>query len=198
MERVDRWSGRVPRWGYAAGIVVTILAAAGILLAMRRSPICTCGTIKLWHGIVQSPDNSQHLADWYSFSHVVHGFIFYGLAHLALRRRPLGLRLLLATLVEAGWEILENTPMIIDRYREATMAFGYSGDSVLNSVSDIAMMILGFWIASRLRWPWVVALALVFETFTLWRIRDNLTLNIVMLVAPIDAIRDWQGGAPNQ
>lgn len=198
MERVDRWSGRVPRWGYAAGIVVTILAAAGILLAMGRSPICTCGTIKLWHGIVQSPDNSQHLADWYSFSHVVHGFIFYGLAHLALRRRPLGLRLLIATLVEAGWEILENTPMVIDRYREATMAFGYSGDSILNSVSDIAMMILGFWIASRLRWPWVVALALAFETFTLWRIRDNLTLNIVMLVAPVDAIRDWQGGAPNR
>jgi hypothetical protein len=198
MERVDRWSGRVPRWGYAAGIVVTILAAAGILLAMGRSPICTCGTIKLWHGIVQSPDNSQHLADWYSFSHVVHGFIFYGLAHLALRRRPLGLRLLIATLVEAGWEILENTPMVIDRYREATMAFGYSGDSILNSVSDTAMMILGFWIASRLRWPWVVALALAFETFTLWRIRDNLTLNIVMLVAPVDAIRDWQGGAPNR
>ncbi len=198
MERVDRWSGRVPRWGYAAGIVVTILAAAAILLAMGRAPICTCGTIKLWQGIVQSPDNSQHLTDWYSFSHLVHGFIFYGLTHLALRRRPLGLRLLAATLIEAGWEILENTPMIIDRYREATMAFGYSGDSVLNSISDIAMMIAGFWLASRLRWPWIVALALAFEAFTLWRIRDNLTLNIVMLVAPVDAIRDWQGGAPNQ
>lgn len=198
MERVDRWSGRVPRWGYAAGIVVTILATAGILLAMGRSPICTCGTIKLWHGVIQSTDNSQHIADWYSFSHLVHGFIFYGLTHLALRRSPLALRLWIATLIEAGWEILENTPMIIDRYREATMAFGYSGDSVLNSLSDIAMMIVGFWLASRLRWPWVIALALAFETFTLWRIRDNLTLNIVMLVAPIDAIRDWQAHAPNQ
>lgn len=198
METSDRCDARSPRWGYAARIVATIVAAAAILLAMGRSPICTCGTIKLWHGIVQSPDNSQHLADWYSFSHLVHGFIFYGLAHLALHRRPLGLRLLVATLVEAGWEILENTPMIIDRYREATMAFGYSGDSVLNSISDIAMMIAGFWLASRLRWPWIVALALAFEAFTLWRIRDNLTLNIVMLVAPIDAIRAWQGGAPNQ
>ena len=103
-----------------------------------------------------------------------------------------------ATLIEAGWEILENTPMVIDRYREATMAFGYSGDSVLNSVSDIAMMIAGFWLACRLRWTWVVALALAFEAFTLWRIRDNLTLNIVMLVAPIDAVRDWQADAPKR
>ncbi len=188
----------MPHWGYAAGIVATVVAAAAILLAMGRSPICTCGTIELWHGIVQSPDNSQHLSDWYSFSHLVHGFIFYGLAHLALRRFALGFRLWIATLVEAGWEILENTPMIIDRYREATMAFGYSGDSVLNSVSDIAMMIAGFWLASRLRWPWIVALALTFEAFALWRIRDNLTLNIVMLVAPVDTIREWQAGAPNQ
>ncbi len=198
MESTDRRDRAVPHWAYGAGIVATIIAAAAILLAMGRNPICTCGTIELWHGSVQSAGNSQHLSDWYSFSHVTHGFLFYGLGWWLLRTRPFGLRLLAATLIEAGWEILENTPMVIDRYREATMAFGYSGDSVLNSVSDIAMMIAGFWLACRLRWTWVVALALAFEAFTLWRIRDNLTLNIVMLVAPIDAVRDWQADAPKR
>lgn len=180
---------------HVAGIAAVIAVAAAILLVMGRTPMCACGTIKLWHGVVQSSENSQHISDWYSFSHVIHGFIFFGLGWLALRRVSLGLRLVLATAIEASWEIAENTPMMIDRYREATMAFGYAGDSVLNSVCDIGFMILGFFIASRLRWPWVVALALAFEAFTLWCIRDNLTLNVVMLVAPVDAIRDWQAGA---
>jgi Protein of unknown function (DUF2585) len=165
-----------------------------ILLAMHRPPICTCGQIKLWEGVVNGPGNSQHLSDWYSFSHIIHGFLFFGAGWLFLRRQTLGLRLIIATCLEFAWEIAENSPAVIDRYRAATMAVGYSGDSILNSLSDGAMMITGFLIASRLPWKVTLGIAIVFELFTLWMIRDNLTLNILMLVAPSDAIRVWQGG----
>lgn len=161
---------------------------------MGRVPICTCGTIKLWHGVVNSAENSQHVSDWYSFSHIIHGFLFFAALKWLLPRVPLGWRLVIATIAEASWEILENTPMIIDRYREATMAFGYSGDSVLNSISDCTMMIIGFLFASRVRARIWVPIAIAFELFTLWRIRDNLALNVLMLVAPVETIRDWQSG----
>ena len=180
---------------YWLAVAAVVLLAATILLAMGRVPICTCGTIRLWQGVVQSPENSQQLTDWYSFSHIIHGFLFFAATGWLLRGRSMGLRLLVATLIEASWEIMENTPMVIDRYREATMAFGYSGDSVLNSLSDIAMMILGFLIARRFGWRVWVPLAIAFELFTLWAIRDNLTLNVLMLVAPVQAIKAWQGGA---
>ena len=169
--------------------------AALILLWMGRPPICTCGTVKLWVGTVQGPDNSQHLADWYTPSHIIHGFLFYLLGWLFLRRNPPGDRLLAAMLIEARWEILENSQYIIDRYREATMALGYNGDSVINSVADIGWMVVGFAIARRVPVWATVALALFLELLTLAIIRDNLLLNVVMLVAPIDAIRVWQGGA---
>jgi hypothetical protein len=180
---------------YWLAVAAVVLLAATILLAMGRVPICTCGTIRLWQGVVQSPENSQQLTDWYSFSHIIHGFLFFAATGWLLRGRSMGLRLLVATLIEASWEIMENTPMVIDRYREATMAFGYSGDSVLNSLSDIAMMILGFLFARRFGWRVWVPLAIAFELFTLWAIRDNLTLNVLMLVAPVQAIKAWQGGA---
>ena len=169
-------------------------AAALILLAMGRPPICTCGTVKLWVGTANGPDNSQHLADWYTPSHVIHGFLFYALAWLALRRRPVGTRLTAAVVLEALWEVVENSPFVIERYRHATMALGYTGDSVLNSMSDISAMILGFLIARRLPVWATVALALGLELLTLAVIRDNLTLNVVMLLAPSDAIRAWQAG----
>jgi Protein of unknown function (DUF2585) len=180
---------------YWALILVLFAAAAAFLLATGRPPICTCGTVKLWEGVVNGPGNSQHLSDWYSFSHVIHGFLFYGAAVLLLRSRPIGLRLALATALELAWELLENSPMIIDRYRAATMAVGYSGDSVLNSMSDGAMMMAGFLLASKLDWRITVGVAILFELFTLLVIRDNLTLNILMLIAPSDAIRSWQAGA---
>lgn len=172
---------------------VIVAAAAAILYWMGRNPICECGEIKFWVGEVHGPDNSQHLADWYTPSHIIHGFLFCGLGWLLLRRKSPGLWFCLAVAIEAGWEVLENSPVIINRYREATAAFGYSGDAIINSIADIGWMALGFLIARRIGlWP-TVAIAVFFELFTLWMIRDNLTLNVLMLVWPIDAIRVWQG-----
>lgn len=171
-----------------------IAAAAAILLWMGRNPICTCGTIKLWVGETNSSDNSQHIADWYTLSHIIHGFLFYGIFWLVARRSPIGQRLLMAIVVEAAWEIFENTDMVINRYREATIALGYTGDSVLNSVSDILFMVLGFFFAARAPLWLTVVLAIFFELLAGWVIRDNLTLNIVMLLYPLDAVKAWQGG----
>ena len=177
-------------------IVFAILAAAGaILLLMGRRPICTCGSIELWVGSRDSPRTSQMLADWYSFSHIVHGLLFYAALWLVARKWPVELRFLAALLIEAGWEVLENTPMVIDRYREATAALGYTGDSVLNSLSDIAMMALGFLAARRLPLWAAIALVLVLELVPLLIIRDNLTLNIWMLLWPDPGIAAWQAGA---
>lgn len=175
-----------------AGALLALLAA--ILIAMGRPPICPCGTVSLWHGTVQSNQNSQQISDWYSFSHVIHGFIFFGLSRLLMPRAPLWAALAVAIAVEGAWEILENSPIIIDRYREVTMAYGYSGDSVLNSVCDAGFMMLGFLAASRMRWWMTLGIAIAFELFTLWTIRDNLTLNVLMLVSPVEAVKEWQAG----
>jgi len=169
-------------------------AAAAVLLAMGRPPICTCGWVALWEPSADSARTSQMLADWYSPSHVIHGLLFYWLLWLVFRRWPIERRFLAALAIETAWELIENTPMVIDRYREATVALGYTGDSVINSLSDIAMMALGFLLAGRLP-AWVsVLLALALELAALAVIRDNLALNIIMLLAPNDAIRAWQAG----
>jgi hypothetical protein len=183
-----------PRRAALAAVLILIVAAA-ILLAMGRNPICTCGTVDLWVGARDSASTSQMLADWYSFSHIVHGLLFYAALWLIARRRPVESRFLAALLIEAAWEVIENTPLVIDRYREATAALGYSGDSVINSLSDIAMMALGFLAARRLPLWASVALLLVLELIPLLVIRDNLTLNVWMLLAPTDAVRAWQAGA---
>jgi hypothetical protein len=175
-------------------IVAIFILAAVILFAMQRPPICTCGFVKLWEGQVNGPGNSQHIADWYTPSHMIHGMLFFALGWWLMQSRPVGKRLILAVILELTWEILENTPMVINRYREETMALGYSGDSILNSISDGGWMIAGFLIAARLPWKATAAIIVIFELFTLYMIRDNLTLNILMLVYPLDAIKLWQAG----
>lgn len=179
------------KYGWAV-IAAIIVAAAVALLWLGRSPICPCGTVRLWQGVVESPENSQQLSDWYSLSHIVHGLLFYGATLLVFRRWRWVTRLAIAVAIEAGWEVLENSPIIIDRYRAVTMAWGYSGDSVLNSVSDIAMMVLGFAIARRLPVWGSIAFGLALELIALAAIRDNLTLNVWMLVAPNETVRKWQ------
>lgn len=160
---------------------------------MGRLWICECGYVKLFEAGVNTPGNSQHLFDWYTPSHIIHGFLFYGLGWLVLRKKRLAAKLALAALIEAGWEILENSPLVIDRYRTATMAVGYSGDSILNSGMDMVAMIAGFFFAVRAPIWLTVVLTIAFEILTAIVIRDNLTLNVVMLVWPIEAVKTWQG-----
>jgi len=172
-----------------------VALTAVVLLAMGRIPWCACGFVKLWHSAAADSQTSQHLADPYTFSHVLHGFGFFWILWLVARRLPLGARGVIAIAAECGWEILENTPLIIDRYRANTASLDYFGDSVVNSMGDVLAMILGFWLASRLPFWVVLALTILIEVALLVTIRDNLTLNILMLVYPIDAIRRWQLGA---
>jgi hypothetical protein len=186
--------GRLIVWLLAGGAV--ILAGALILAAIGHPWICTCGAIKLWHGHPYSSENSQHLTDWYTPSHVIHGILFYGILWLIGRRWPLGVRLLIAIVVEVSWEVIENTPFIINRYREATISLDYFGDSVINSVFDVLAMLLGFFMAARLP-VWVSVVTIIALELTVgYFIRDNLALNIIMLLYPIEAIKAWQAGAP--
>lgn len=175
--------------------LISLLVFAGVAaieLAMGRPPICTCGTVELWVGSRDSPRTSQMLADWYSLSHIVKGLLSYAFLWLMFRRWPVAWRFLAALTIEASWEVIENTPFIIERYRSTTAALGYSGDSVLNSLSDVGMMCIGFFVARKLP-IWASLLLLVaLEAVPLFVIRDDLTLNVWNLVAPDAAVQEWQ------
>lgn len=196
MTREDNLRGQArdarARWLFLAGVIMLVQAVA--LLWMGRVVICKCGTVKLWHGIVKSSENSQHLTDWYTFSHVVHGLIFYAVLTYLLPRASWAAKLAAAVALEAGWEIIENTEMVINRYRTATISLDYFGDSVVNSLMDTFAMMVGFGAALLLPVGASIALGIGFEIFMAVMIRDNLTLNILMLVWPMDAVARWQGG----
>jgi hypothetical protein len=194
-DRESPTQGRLPAWIWvliAAGLLALL---ALVLLLMGRPPWCRCGYIKLWHGEVMSSENSQHIADWYTFSHIIHGFGLYGILWLIARRSSLELRFVLALLIEVAWETFENTDFVINRYREDTIARGYYGDSVINAEVDVLACVLGFVLAARLPVWASLALAVVIEGVLAYVIRDNLTLNIIMLVYPFEAIKEWQLGA---
>lgn len=190
-----KWYSRVPFWAYLLFALTLLIIAASIEHAMGWLTICKCGVIRFWVGSTKSPENSQQIADWYSFSHIIHGFILYGIFRALGRRRwPVGLCFALAVICECTWEVVENSPFVINRYRQ-TMSQDYAGDTLVNSMSDILFCVLGFWIA---RWipVWLtLVLIVVMEVGCALIIRDNLTLNIIMLIHPFEAIKRWQMGA---
>ena len=192
--------GPLPVWVYGAGAALLVALQMMVLHGLGQPWIAASGHILFWVGSPISPDTSQQLSDWYSFSHFIHGLIFFGLLRWTAPRLPFGARLLIAMGIEIAWEFVENSPAVIQHYRQQALAAGYAGDSVLNSVCDTFTMASGFFFASVVRARYVIALALGLEIFTALAIRDNLTLNVFNLIAPsgwapVRAIHDWQAGA---
>jgi uncharacterized protein DUF2585 len=181
-----------------AAVLAVMVVQALALQAMGRVWICTCGTIRLWVGDIWSPELSQQLFDWYTASHIVHGILFYGLLRLALPRTPVLVRLAIAVGIEAAWEVAENSPRVIEAYRKQALAAGYTGDSILNSLSDTLAMMTGFALARLLPWRATVVLALALEIGAAALARDNLTLNVLNFIHRFPAIEAWQSGAPKR
>ena len=171
-----------------------VAASAAYLLAIGRPLLAPSGTLRLWVNDPQDPEGSQHLLDWWSLSHVIHGVLFFGLLWLVARRLPVAWRFLLATLIECAWELFENSDAVIARYREGTVSRDYAGDSVVNSLADILCMAAGFALAARLPAWASAAVVLGLEALAMWAIRDGLLLNVLMLVWPVEAVRAWQAG----
>src|SRR3990167_3727479 len=190
------WYDRVSLKQYLLICVLLMVIFASTLYFMGQVPVCKCGYVKLWHGVTYSSENSQHLSDWYSPSHVIHGLAFYWILR-GLGRRfhwPVGVNFLIALGIEIAWEVFENSDFIINRYREATISLDYYGDSIINSVMDVLWMVVGFVAARRLPMWSILALTALMEVFVGYWIRDNLLLNIVMLLYPFEAVLRWQAG----
>ena len=162
-----------------------------ILFLMGQPAWCVCG-LKLMTLDAWGSESSQNFIDPYTSSHVLHGILFFAFLTYFFRRFSLEVKMFLSLLIEVGWEILENSPLIINRYRSVTASYGYEGDSILNSTSDVLFMLLGFWIAARLPWKWTLTFFVGVEVLMLFLYRDNLALNVLMLVYPLDVVRDWQ------
>jgi len=174
-------------------IVAALIIIQVFVLTLFGQPLfCECGYIKLWAGDIFSNDNSQHITDWYTFSHILHGIIFYGLLTLLFPKLSTAYKLLIALSIEVSWELIENTPMVIDHYRQQALAQGYTGDSIINSLSDTFAMILGFFVTMKIRIWQTIIVVLIFELGTLYMVRDNLTLNVINLTMSSQTIQDWQ------
>jgi hypothetical protein len=191
MEIVQKPAAASLRAAWAA-VLGIMLAQALVLHGMGRVWLCTCGTVRLWVGDIRSPELSQQVTDWYTFSHVVHGILFYGVLRLVLPRLPVLARLAIAAGIEAAWEIAENTPWVIEAYRQQALARGYVGDSILNSLSDTISMMIGFALAARLPWRATVALAIIMEVTVGYLVHDNLTLNVLNFIHRFPDIEAWQ------
>jgi hypothetical protein len=185
------------RWLPWAAMAAILAGVALIQMALGRLWICACGYVSVWHGDVWSSGNSQHLMDWYTLSHLAHGFIFYALLRWLRPGWPVAWRAVAALLLEGAWEVVENTSFIIDRYRETTASLDYTGDSIVNSFGDGVAMLVGFFLAARLPVVASVLVVIGMEALAAYVIRDNLLLNVMMLLWPLDAVREWQmQGAP--
>jgi Protein of unknown function (DUF2585) len=189
---MDAASARRPVLAVALYLVALSAATVAVLALFGRNLWCSVGDLAPWSWQTASAHNSQHLIDPYSFTHFEHGIVFFAGLRLVVPRSSLTARFLAALTIAAGWEVLENSPFIIDRYRAQTVDVGYVGDSILNSLADMGWCALGFFVTSRLRWWWSLALMVATEVALAIAIRDNLVLNILMLIHPFDAVLDWQ------
>jgi hypothetical protein len=179
---------------WIVAIAATVSLTGWLEYTQGRNLICTCGRVLPWFGDVWASETSQHLLDPYSFTHLLHGFLLCGLITLALCRWPMGWQLWLAVLVESGWELLENSAFVIQRYRTQTESLGYVGDSVVNSMGDILVCALGFLVARRLGFKRSLIVFVVIEVTLLILFRDSLILNIIMLLFRVPWLQNWQAG----
>lgn len=174
-------------------IAAALIASQGSVLFYLGQPVISrTGGMKLWCGDVLSRENSQHLTDWYTFTHIIHGIGYYWILGMVTPRASMPFRFIVAVAMEVLWEIIENTPMVINRYRRTALANGYSGDSIVNSISDTLAMLFGFYMSRALPSPIVIAYTVLSELFCAMKIRDNLTLNLIQLIHPVESISNWQ------
>jgi hypothetical protein len=175
-----------------AGIALSSALMALLLWLQGRLLLCACGEFKFWIGDTCSSNNSQQLFDPYSFTHILHGFLLFWVVLLFFRKLGSAWQLTIALALEAAWEVFENTPFVIDRSRAETAALGYTGDTIVNSLGDLACALLGFLIARKLGIKWSLLVFLLVELVLVIWIKDGLLLQILMLIVPVDAIKAWQ------